>query len=114
MFGSREIPHCSQYLEISYPAEYGQLSNELSGDTFHCVFGTNQSPLEALLLERKIKGPCWLDAQNASELKIDKNLHYTRGITPKRVTSSGAHLRGLVPGQRSSEETWQRWRHCPI
>ena len=38
------------------------------------------------------------------------NLHYTRVITPKRVTSGGANLRGLAPRQRSSEETSQRWR----
>ena len=38
------------------------------------------------------------------------NLHYTRRIMPKRVTSCGAHLRGLAPGQNSSEETSQRWR----
>ena len=38
------------------------------------------------------------------------NLHYTRRITPKRVTSCGAHLRGLAPGQHSSEEASQRWR----
>ena len=37
------------------------------------------------------------------------NLHYTC-ITPKRVTSCGAHLRGLAPGQHSSEETLQQWR----
>ena len=39
-----------------------------------------------------------------------KNLHYSRGITPKRVTSGGVHLRGLAPGQHSSEGTSQRWR----
>ena len=38
------------------------------------------------------------------------NLHYTRWNTPKRVTSGGAHLRGLAPGLHSSEETSQRWR----
>ena len=44
------------------------------------------------------------------------NLHYTRGITPNRVASGGAHLPGLAPGLHSSEETSQRWRagaeHC--
>ena len=45
-----------------------------------------------------------------SKFKIKSNLHYTRGITPKRVTSSEAHLRGLAPGLHSSEETSQRWR----
>ena len=41
--------------------------------------------------------------------KSKSNLHYTRRSTPKRVTSSGAHLRGLAPGQHSSEETSQRY-----
>ena len=40
------------------------------------------------------------------------NIHYkyTRGITPKRVTSDGIHLCGFAPGQHSSEETSQRSR----
>ena len=46
---------------------------------------------------------------NSSKIK-KSNLCYTRGITPKRVTSGGAHLRGLAPGLRSPEETSQRWR----
>ena len=37
-------------------------------------------------------------------IKSKFNLHYTSGITWKRVTSGGAHLRGLAPGQHSSEE----------
>ena len=37
------------------------------------------------------------------------NFHYTRDMTPKRVTSGGAHLRGLAPGQDSFEETSLRW-----
>ena len=43
-------------------------------------------------------------------LKSKSNLHYTRRFTPKRVTSGGAHPRGLAPGQHSSEETWQWWQ----
>ena len=46
----------------------------------------------------------------ASAIKLKSNLDYTRGITPKRVTSSGAHLRGSTPGKQSSEETLQRCR----
>ena len=42
--------------------------------------------------------------------KSKSNLHYTRRITPKRVTSGGAHLHGLAPGLHSSEETSQQWR----
>ena len=43
-------------------------------------------------------------------IKIKSNLHYTHGITPKRVTSCEAHLCGLAPGLHSSKETPQRWR----
>ena len=35
------------------------------------------------------------------------NIFYTRGITPKLVTSGGAHLSGLASGQHSFEETLQ-------
>ena len=38
-----------------------------------------------------------------------KSLLHSRYYT-KRVASGGAHLRGLTPGLRSSEETSQRWR----
>ena len=38
------------------------------------------------------------------------NLHDTRVITPKRVTSGGAHLRFLAPGQRRSEQKSHQWR----
>ena len=45
-----------------------------------------------------------------AKLLKNLNLHYTRGITPKRVTSGGINLRDLAPGLHSSEETSQRWR----
>ena len=46
------------------------------------------------------------------------NLHNNRGITPKRVTSGGAHLRCLASGQwatqlrRNFTTMASRWRHC--
>ena len=33
---------------------------------------------------------------------LHKNLHHARGITPKRVTNGGAHLRGWTAQQRHS------------
>ena len=59
------------------------------------------------------KYSCVIDSHFIVSFKLGffkSNLHYTRGITPKRKTSGGAHLRGLAPGQHSSEETLQRWR----
>ena len=46
----------------------------------------------------------------SNKKKSKSNLHYTRGITPKHVTSGGTHLCGLGPGQHSCEETSQRWQ----
>ena len=43
--------------------------------------------------------------QDSMQSKKKSNLHYTRAITPKRVTSGGAHLRRLASGLHSSEET---------
>ena len=51
--------------------------------------------------------------KNLSQILDDKmqlNLHHTRGVMPKRVTSGEAHLRGITPEQHSSEETSQRWQ----
>ena len=47
-------------------------------------------------------------APSGMYFKSKSNLYYTRGITPKHVTSGGAHLRSLAPGQHA--ETSQRWR----
>ena len=35
-------------------------------------------------------------------IKSKFNLHYTLGITPKRVASNGPHLHGLVPWQHTA------------
>uniref|UniRef100_H3AKZ0 Polymerase (DNA directed), alpha 1 n=1 Tax=Latimeria chalumnae TaxID=7897 RepID=H3AKZ0_LATCH len=56
-----DVPAQSDYLEIRYSAELPQLPQELKGETFSHVFGTNTSSLEHLLLSRKIKGPSWVD-----------------------------------------------------
>ena len=48
--------------------------------------------------------------QRGVALKGKSNLSHTRAITPKRVMSSGIHLRGLAPGQPSYEETSRQWR----
>ena len=44
-------------------ADLPQLPSDLEGQTFSRAFGTNTSSLELLLIERKIKGPCWLDVK---------------------------------------------------
>lgn len=54
-----DIYKCS--LPFPPQADLPALPKDLQGETFSCVFGTNTSALELLLLERRIKGPSWLD-----------------------------------------------------
>ena len=58
---------------------------------------------------------CSVMEKHSSERKLTplekvSNLHCTRRITPKHVTSGGAHLCCLAPGRYSVEETSQWWR----
>uniref|UniRef100_A0A8C0JZW2 DNA polymerase n=1 Tax=Canis lupus dingo TaxID=286419 RepID=A0A8C0JZW2_CANLU len=59
-----DVPEKSEYLEVRYSAEMPQLPQDLKGETFSHVFGTNTSSLEMFLMNRKIKGPCWLEVKN--------------------------------------------------
>ncbi|XP_008578186.1 PREDICTED: DNA polymerase alpha catalytic subunit, partial [Galeopterus variegatus] len=59
-----DVPEKSEYLEVRYSAEVPQLPQDLKGETFSHVFGTNTSSLELFLMNRKIKGPCWLEVKN--------------------------------------------------
>ncbi|CAH1781279.1 unnamed protein product [Owenia fusiformis] len=62
-FEKAGVPVESDYLEVRYAADLGKLPADLSGETFSCVFGTNTSSLELLLLDRKMKGPGWIDVK---------------------------------------------------
>lgn len=48
------------YLKVKYPRTFAPLPSSLSGKTFSQVIGTQTSPVEQLLVKRKIKGPSWL------------------------------------------------------
>ena len=59
-----DIPIESDYLEICYPGKFPAPNPKNTYSTIAHIFGTNTSPIETLLLERKIKGPCWLEIKN--------------------------------------------------
>ena len=91
------------------------LSSSIFPDHFKhaCIRPLLKSPTadqDAIKNYRPISNLSFLSKVIESNQKIKSNLHYTRRITPKRVTSCGAHLRGLAPGLHSSKETSQRWR----
>ncbi|KAG8188182.1 hypothetical protein JTE90_019460 [Oedothorax gibbosus] len=62
-FSEAEIPDACEYLEVQYSAQHPSLPSNLRGGTFSHVLGMDSSALEILLLEQRIKGPCWLDIQ---------------------------------------------------
>lgn len=55
------VQNCTEYLEILYPAIYPAIDSNYTGFAIDKILETTISPLQLLLLERNIKGPCWLD-----------------------------------------------------
>ncbi|KAG5673797.1 hypothetical protein PVAND_003814 [Polypedilum vanderplanki] len=58
------VPLESEYLEVVYSGKYPTPNLKNKYSTIAHIFGTNTSPIETFILERKIKGPCWLDVKN--------------------------------------------------
>ncbi|XP_011864570.1 PREDICTED: DNA polymerase alpha catalytic subunit [Vollenhovia emeryi] len=65
-FEKKGTPKTCDYLEVTYNASYPAIDPDYSGPAIERVFGTTVNALELLLIERKIKGPCWLDVKNVS------------------------------------------------
>uniref|UniRef100_A0A8D0EDG3 DNA polymerase n=1 Tax=Salvator merianae TaxID=96440 RepID=A0A8D0EDG3_SALMN len=78
-----DVPAKSDYLEVKYSAEYCQLPQDLKGETFSHVFGTNTSSLEQLLMNRKIKGPSWLEIKNPQLLNQPTSWCKVELVAPK-------------------------------
>ena len=57
-----------RFLKIKYDSVMPSLPQNMTGNTFECLFGANQSMLELFILKRKIKGPCWLTIKNAHKI----------------------------------------------
>ncbi|XP_037088762.1 DNA polymerase alpha catalytic subunit-like [Pollicipes pollicipes] len=62
-FEKFDVPNQADYLEVMYSSSYSALPQNLEGETFSHVFGTNTNTLEAFLIGNKVKGPCWLEVK---------------------------------------------------
>lgn len=62
-FNIPDIPAQSDYLEVRYSATLPPPPTNKKYRTFTHIFGGNTTSLETFLLERKIKGPCWLEVK---------------------------------------------------
>lgn len=59
-----EVPIESEYLEVCYAGKFSTPNSKNRYSTIAHIFGLNTSPIETFILERKIKGPCWLEVKN--------------------------------------------------
>ncbi|EAT39994.1 AAEL008247-PA [Aedes aegypti] len=59
-----QIPAQSEYLEVRYSAKLPPPDTERKYRTISHIFGTNTNVVEQFLLERKVKGPCWMTMKN--------------------------------------------------
>ncbi|KAK7191465.1 hypothetical protein DPSP01_002935 [Paraphaeosphaeria sporulosa] len=60
-----DIPREADYLELLYGYDKMPLAQDLTGETFSHVFGTNTALFEQFVLGKKIMGPCWLKIDTA-------------------------------------------------
>ncbi|CAB0032425.1 unnamed protein product [Trichogramma brassicae] len=75
-FEREGIPTTSEYLEVRYPATDPACDPDYSGPAIEAIFGTSVNPMELFLIERNIKGPCWLDIKGA--VPVDNPFAWTK------------------------------------
>uniref|UniRef100_A0A182N602 DNA polymerase n=1 Tax=Anopheles dirus TaxID=7168 RepID=A0A182N602_9DIPT len=62
-----QVPVTCEYLEVRYSAKFpAPQPQDKRYRTIAHIFGTNTNVVEQFLLERKVKGPCWMELRNAS------------------------------------------------
>lgn len=61
--------HCLFILTCSPQATFPPPPKDKKYLTFSHIFGTTTSSLETFLLERKIKGPCWLEVKQPEQVQ---------------------------------------------
>lgn len=87
------IPKEADYLKLMYPYNKAALPNDINGETFSNVFGTNTGLFEQFVLWKNIMGPCWLKIEgvdfdavnNASWCKLEGQVS-----RPKMISTLGS------------------------
>uniref|UniRef100_A0A182PKC4 DNA polymerase n=1 Tax=Anopheles epiroticus TaxID=199890 RepID=A0A182PKC4_9DIPT len=79
---SLQVPVTSEYLEVRYSAKLPPPPLDKRYRTIAHIFGANTNVVEQFLLERKVKGPCWMELRNT---------------TPRETKSSWCKLEVTVP-----------------
>lgn len=58
--GDSNVPLVSDYVEVTCPATQPILPSNFEGHTFNRVLNANQSPMERIILDLKLRGPAWM------------------------------------------------------
>ncbi|OXU28104.1 hypothetical protein TSAR_015372 [Trichomalopsis sarcophagae] len=102
-FEREDTPTQAQYLEVRYAATDPPFEADYSGPNIEAVFGTTVNALELLLIERNLKGPCWLDLKaplpvdNAfSWCKVQANCTRMENISVCTEQPSGVSIPPIV------------------
>lgn len=91
-----DVPMESDYLEVLYAGKYPTPNPKNTYATIAHIFGANTSPIETLLLESKIKGPCWLEIKNYK--KIDPKTSWTKN----QISCPDMNCVQVIEGQQNS------------
>ncbi|XP_005185222.2 DNA polymerase alpha catalytic subunit [Musca domestica] len=63
-----DVPQQCDYMEVHYDGKKPPPNTKLKYNSIAHIFGTNTTSLERFILDRKIKGPCWL---NLKQFKVN-------------------------------------------
>ncbi|KAJ3109256.1 DNA-directed DNA polymerase alpha catalytic subunit pol1 [Phlyctochytrium planicorne] len=88
-FECPDVPPESEYLKVVYSFKEPSFPNDLSGENFSRVFGSNTSALETFIIKRKLMGPSWIcirePSLNNSPLswtKMEMQVESPKSISP--------------------------------
>ncbi|XP_053671206.1 DNA polymerase alpha catalytic subunit [Anopheles nili] len=90
-----QVPITSEYLEVRYSAKLPPPSLDKRYRTIAHIFGSNTNVVEQFLLERKVKGPCWMELRKATSretksswCKVEVTVPDIGCVTPSSDTST--------------------------
>lgn len=90
-----DVPEVCEYIEIHYSGKKGPPNTKTKYNSIAHIFGANTNSLERFILDRKIKGPCWLKLTNFTVNKTPQSWCKTE------VTCSSPNYVTLAESQKA-------------
>ena len=87
----------SSFLHLTYSFDYKPLDRNISGNTFHKIFGTQSSALELFILSHKLKGPSWLSITDYQEIDPLDQSDYSSFCRREYIVENQLSIGRVVP-----------------